>query len=313
MAKKKILILGTRRSGSTFLGKLLSFTIKKCAFIEEPFNPVRGIRAINHVWYPYLGPMDQGNLTDAVKAVISLKKIAFKNSVVNINSRESSLNVSKKYLLKEIFKNESGESYIWRLARLILKSNHFITYQKARFLPKSSVLIKDSLMTLMLEYLSRQPELSLIFIFRDPEAFYLSMKIQGWAINTENFLNQKGLIKQHPDFLSYPKENKIDKILNEWIIVNTVALTELKRNKSIICVSHTRLANQPLNVISLLFKELNIEHMPNEKTVLKYTQGSHRSGKTKDVRRNSKDQLNKYKSRISETAHIYKELLSLSI
>src|SRR5690606_40613251 len=81
--KRKIVIMGTRRSGSTFIGKLLTNSSNAFAYVEEPFNPVRGIKNLNHLWYPYI---NQGNHHSIVKTdlqkLLDLKSVKFKNSIV---------------------------------------------------------------------------------------------------------------------------------------------------------------------------------------------------------------------------------------
>lgn len=307
--KRKIVILGTRRSGSTFIGKLLSESVNSFVYIEEPFNPVRGIKSLEHVWYPYL---NERNEKDQVKQdlykLLNLKSVKFKNSIVNNTTKESYLNVSTLRVVKEVFDNKSKETFKMRMLRVFFKSNHYISYLKAKYSNKKYIVYKDVLMSLAVKELIKQKDVFMIFIYRNPLGFYYSMKRLNWAISSDNFLKQQELIKDYPFIKDMPRETEIDRIINEWIIVNSILLEQSLKNDNIICVAHEKIALEPEKQISKIFEWLEISKNINEEKIKLFTNGDHKTQKTKDVKRDSKKEVSSWHGKISdfEVNHIKK-------
>lgn len=312
--KRKIVIMGTRRSGSTFIGKLLTNSSNAFAYVEEPFNPVRGIKNLNHLWYPYINQENQNSLvkTDLEK-LLDLKSVKFKNSIVNDVTKKSDLNVSRLRVIIEIFKNKSKEPLIKRVLRVFFKSHHQVSYIKAKYSTKKYIVYKDALMSLAIKEVLRNKNAKVIFIYRNPLGFYYSMKRLNWAISSDHFFNQNELIKDYSFIKDLPRKSEIDKIINEWLIVNTVLFEQAKINNRILCVPHEKLALDPSGQIIKIFNWLEISEKINFQKINLFTDGKHETSKTKDVKRNSKKELLSWKGKISEAeiAHVLRRTQEL--
>lgn len=304
--RKKIIIIGTRRSGSTFIGKLLSVASNNFSYVEEPLNPVSGIKSLDHVWYPYIKEDYENTkvLVDLNK-VLNLKWVPFKNSIVNIKTKKSYLNVSKMEVFVEIFKNESNEPLVKRILRFLFKNNHYISFIKAKFSNKPYVVFKDVLMSLSLNEVLKVKNTYIIYIFRSPLGFCHSIDRLNWTIDTKNFIKQKKLMKDYPFIKDLPCESKLDQIINEWLIVNKILLDNLKKGNPIICVSHSKLSLEPQSQLDKIFQKLSLKEKINYKKIENYTKGNYSSNLTKDVRRNSMKELKSWEGKISKKDQDY--------
>lgn len=307
--KRKILITGARRSGTTFIGKLLSSSYSGLSYVEEPFNPVRGIKAIDHVWYPYIN-VNSKSLLKNLEDVFKLKKIRFKNGIINNETKTSNLDASNYEVFLEIFKNNSKESILTRLGRVFFKSNHYLSYEKARLSTNNTVVFKDALLSLSINQISNLKEVGIVVIFRNPLGFFHSMERLNWAILPSNFLNQEELMVDFPFIKELPKNNKVDQIINEWVIINTIILKSIKVNKNIICVSHDKLSKKPLDQLSKICERLNLNENINLEQVDTITNSSSekRTDKTKNVKRDSIQELNSWKGKIDSKTVDYIKL-----
>lgn len=300
-----IFVLGTRRSGTTFLGKLLYASLSGFSYIEEPFNPVAGFKTLPHVWYPY-NSMYTGHYKKELDNLENLKPVKFKRSIVNDKTKASILNATLWQSVKEVFLNLSKESLTRRILRVFVKNKHNFSYHKAILLERhKDNIIKDPLISLSINDLVLKDKNKVVFIYRDPVAFYHSIKRLNWAISTKNFTNQSDLVKDWDFIKTLPKNNKIDNIINEWIIVNTIALESLKKNKSnnLVCLSHTKLSKYPTLQTQKLVQKFQLKDKLNSKKIEQLTQTNRttdESNNTKDIRRNSIQQLNKWKGHLEE-------------
>lgn len=298
-----IFILGTRRSGTTFLGKLLHKSLSGFSYIEEPFNPVAGFKTLPHLWYPY-SPKHSDNFKKEIHDLNHLKPVKFKRSIVNDQTKASILNATFGQSVKEVFLNMSKESLAKRILRIFVKNKHNLSYHKAILLEKhKSNIIKDPLMTLSIDNLLLNDKNKAVFIYRDPVAFYYSIKKLNWAISSKNFTDQSDLVKDWPFIQKMRKEQKIDNIINEWVVVNTVALKTLQNNNNILCLSHTKLSESPKAQVKKLVQKLDLNDELNPKKIEELTQTTRQideSKKTKDIRRNSVEQLHKWEGHLAE-------------
>ncbi|SDQ14657.1 sulfotransferase domain-containing protein [Flagellimonas zhangzhouensis] len=325
MEKKSILIVGTRRAGTTFIGKLLSLSAKGLNYVEEPFNPIRGIKNLDLIWYPYLKDDDKNlKIKKDLIRLLKLKKVPFKYSIVNNQKNRVVANVSLKDVFVELFKNSSEEFFSTRFLRIFLKSNHHLSYIKARIFSNRKTVFKDALMSLSTSFiLKNSTDTGIVFIFRNPVGFYHSVKRLNWEMSLENFLEQDELVKDYPFIKELPTATEADRIINEWIVINTILLDQIvNHGAKIICISHDKLSRNPKEQMEMLFQKLEFSEKADLETITSFTQGNHKSKKTKDVKRNSKNEINSWQNKLSEkevefinsrTNALYKQLNKIAI
>jgi len=82
---KNILITGIHRSGSTFVGKIVS-QANDIYYIQEPFNKYGGVKGVD-VWFKYLSE-DYSDLKydQIIKNIINLDKIKYKRNYISLEN-----------------------------------------------------------------------------------------------------------------------------------------------------------------------------------------------------------------------------------
>lgn len=138
--RNKIVVTGFRRSGTTFVGRMLSVD-RSVAYLHEPFNYEEGIKefGINY-WYPYI---NEENVTSQqlkiLGKLLNLKGIKSKVSLGDAKTGNIKYDGSRLQLFKNIFANFSNESFLRRTARVFLKNRFYQTYIQSKFNPFKNI------------------------------------------------------------------------------------------------------------------------------------------------------------------------------
>ena len=263
MSNRDILIVGARRSGTTFTGKMMSLS-KNISYLQEPFNYEKGLKKMNiNGWYPYF---KKDNINKKQKEILhklfSLEKADFKVSLGDAKTDNFEYNVSKKKLIKNIFANYSQEHLLQRIGRLIIKNSTTSSFIKAKYNPwHKKLLVKDPLASLASNYLSKEFDLNVLVIVRHPAAFFESMKRKNWGVPPEDFLNQNELIS---DYLGEIAEklkkanNRKEYAILEWLSVNTVLLNYLNKNNRFHVIKHEDICKNPVKTFKKLYSKFDI-------------------------------------------------------
>ncbi len=159
--KNHLLVTGSHRSGTTFMGKLLAKS--EYFYIQEPFNRTNGIYGVNH-WFPY----PDEYYRNLVNSFFALKAKAKRG----VDSDPS---------IKKVLKNFVGSKLQWKLNFYKLK-NQLIR-----------ILIKDPNAAFLSDYMFSNFNLDVIVMIRHPVSFYVSLKRLNWTFNFNELLSQKEL------------------------------------------------------------------------------------------------------------------------
>ena len=178
-----IFVTGVPRSGTTFVGSILSLP-KEVDYIHEPFNPMCGIPGIEK-WYRYLRPIRE---TEEDEFYYRLASSIFNYSLTlknNIPERDS---LNQK-IIKQLI-GSRGPFYL-RLAKL----NPF----------HNSAIIKDPIANLLAEYLYLNFKVKPVIIIKHPASFIASLKRVNFWPNPSKIRDQNALIEDYfptePDFI----------------------------------------------------------------------------------------------------------------
>lgn len=299
---KHIIVAGARRSGTTFLGNLLNCAMES-GYVEEPFNKLFGIKSIPDFWYPYLTEDSMSiELEKDLKSMFSLKHLDFRTSICNPKADYFEVNAGFGQVLSNVFFKKSDEKIFKRISRLLLKSNHYISYLKLRIKRPEIAVWKDPLMSLSLGYLLDYFETKVVFIYRHPAAFYTSMMKQRWALDFDNFSNQEKFVLDHDDLLGCLTEppTVMNLVLSEWLIINSYYIKLQKNRKNCICISHDDLAADPQKWLKKIFSLIDVEAEIDELKLNTLTQSDIKPKSVKDVRRNSVKVKEQWKKEIDE-------------
>ncbi len=249
-----ILVTGTHRSGSTFIGRMLSLPLN-IGYISEPFNPEHGLKGIpNSFLY-----IKEGMINEE-KYFLLIKNLLEKNGI---------------YRYSPIKNN--GSSIIKKIAVILFKNRANLYYLKAKYNPfVNRYLIKDPIACLASEWLHQKFKMSVVIIVRHPAGFTSSIKKWNMRYNFEEFLSQKELMIDYFNncFNGYNVKNL--SIIEEgallWKSIYSILLKYKSRNPNMIIVRYEDIASNPLDEFSKLYSKLGIDFTYDiEKQIIKYT------------------------------------------
>jgi hypothetical protein len=235
--KKPILVTGIHRSGSTWVGQVLSKS-KDLRYVYEPFNIAMKSHAPPfNIWFKYLSQNYYSEEHSTIKQYI--ENYIFVTRVSTINELTD---VDSLFKLKRFF---------------------FKVFDK---LTKRSV-IKDPLAILSAEWFFKVFNCDIVILIRHPAAFILSIKQKEWDFDFSNFLDQPHLVrdkllpfKEELEDYSKNKRGLIDNGILLWnCIYKIVDDYRQKYSKDWYFVKHEEMSLSPTFEFQKLFEYLNLE------------------------------------------------------
>ena len=166
---KPILVTGSHRSGTTWVGKMIASS-PAVGYIQEPFHPCRrpGICAVTFP-YPFAYVTDENGTAfyDHMKATLSFQ-FQFGAALATLKTPRD-------------------------VAIMLKYGTEFFFSRSRRVVP----LIKDPLAVFSAEWLARRFEMNVIVMIRHPAAFACSIRRRNWRHNFSHFLQQPLLMQDH--------------------------------------------------------------------------------------------------------------------
>jgi hypothetical protein len=268
--KTWIFVTGTPRSGTTFLGKVLSARLE-VDYIHEPFNPDCGIPGIEQR-YLYLRPGSGGRYDSLIEKIFTYD-FKLRTGYYQNDSRT-------RRLIKRLV-GSRGPFYL-RFAKL----NPFHT----------AAIIKDPVGCLLTEYLSASFDVKPVIVVRHPVTFVASIRRLGWQVNLEPLATQSELVEDYfaedPHFSDEQYTDTIERGAALWRALNKVLLAQARRNPDWPVITHEELSARPLDIVSGLYDRLGLTWSARvERMILANTRAKGRaeasSGKVQDFKRDS--------------------------
>lgn len=283
---KSILVTGSHRSGSTWVGKMIS-TSPSIVYIHEPFNLVGcrpGICGARFVhWFTYITHENE---------TIFYKH--FRNTI------------EFRYNLIEELKAIKTRGDIKRILKEYVR---FSTYRFRNITP----LIKDPIAIFSTEWLAKTFKMDVLVLIRHPAAFVSSLKRLNWTHPFSHFLEQPLLMRDH----LYPFESEITEYANQehdiidqasllWRIIYYVVSEYRKSHKDWVFLRHEDISRDPLRHFQDLFATFNLDFSPHVAAVIQeYTDSSNPSeapaSSSTLCRRDSKANIWNWKHRLTES------------
>ena len=280
--KRPILVTGSHRSGSTWVGKVIS-EANDVVYVHEPFNidyslARYGLNLEN--WFTYICKENEDIYLNPISNIFNLKS-NLGTSIANARSIADLKKILRSYFL-------FSKSY----------------YSRDR------PLVKDPIALFSAEWISLKFSADVVIIIRHPAAFVGSIKLKNWTFPFSHFRNQKLLMR---DYL-YPFEDKINRFCDEetsildqaillWNITHYVILQYQRKYKSWLFLRHEDVSIQPERSFKEIFKCLNLEFSKKVLRTINSTSNPNNSCETSkniyEVRRNSKLNIWSWKDRLS--------------
>jgi hypothetical protein len=233
---KLILVTGSHRSGSTWVGGMISLA-KNVRNIHEPFNPAMQYQQSPFkYWFEHLHI--NSDLTDQKKAKYFIRSFY---SVFHPNN------------FNDAFKIHS------------VKSLHkFLTKIKSEITQRT--LLKDPIAVMSAEWIYHNFHADIIVMIRHPAAFVASLKVKNWQFDFNNFFQQKELMNDYlfsyKDLIEEYVRSKKD-IIRQGILLwntiyNTVHFYREKYGNAWYFVRHEDLLNNTIDEFKKIFIFLNL-------------------------------------------------------
>ncbi len=293
---KPILVTGSHRSGSTWVGKMLAES-PQAFYIHEPFNithpPGVGIcRAQFVYWYTCISSENEAQYYSALKDTI---KFSY-STLSAIGQIRSSKQIKK-------------------IAREYRQFNQCRT-QSLR------PLLKDPLALFSAEWLASRFEADVIMLIRHPAAFVSSLKRKNWQFPFSHFLQQPQLLQDLPESIqaeivtyTHSRPEIVDQAILLWKICHSHILRCRSRYSDWLFVRHEDLSMNPLAEFSTIYERLNLDFTPEIKAViLEHSNPDNpreaENNATHTLKRNSQENIKNWQHRLSsvEIKHIREQV-----
>jgi len=169
-----ILITGSHRSGTTWVGKMLSLT-DEVQYIYECFHPNGILRSkgIFDIWYKYL-TNEEGHYINNLDRIFKYH--------YSFSEAYNPFDRNRKFNLR----NTPVRLEFYRACKRIHNSD-----------PSPTPLLKDPIALFSVSWLVKHFHIRPLILIRHPAAFVSSLLRLNWRFNFENFLNQKKLMNQY--------------------------------------------------------------------------------------------------------------------
>ena len=282
---KPVLVTGSPRSGTTWVGRMLSVS-SKLYYIHEPFNPdfrpgsgVCNIRFKHHQTY-----ITQANETGCFKPISRMVEGIYDWRAALLACR-SKADINK----------------TWNQMR------EFRGYRRSHMLP----LIKDPIALVSAGWLGTRFDLNVIVMIRHPAAFVASMKRLNWGFDPSRWaLSQPLLLKDHLapleeelKTLRDTQSDIIDQAALFWKVIYFVVLKYRETYPDWIFLRHEDIALDPMVHFKMLCEKIGIDFTSEmEKQIDEYSNASNPSqsrGAEKLIKLNSKKAVSNWKNLLS--------------
>lgn len=324
-SSKVIFLLGSRRSGTTWLGNIMGNS-RYLFYLYEPFE--RGLGLFDDFPPEYIYLPESKHYEKLLREKIS-SLWRYRSLLFNPNRLDLKKQMCERQIMRFINKLNRR---LFQSRRLDFANRYlFINQQREEFAQKqlrrrsfnlSTIAIKETRMHLKLQLLNHAfPEGYFVFILRHPGGIVQSTL--NW-MNKGHLSELKGYLEIFPDIMrtqshferywalieKYSEGSLQQKLALYWRITNEIALSELQKIDKSICITLEELSLRPFETCRKIFDFLDLKF---DDEVQKYIQESTTAQTEKpnivDTRKNSKKYYRKWQDDI--TSCIYDEIMEI--
>ena len=287
VAGKPILVTGSIRSGTTWIGRMLA-AARSVGYIWEPLNFRWGARnpgvcsAPVRRWYPYISAENGSNYEEALKNTLEFR-YSLSKGLQGVQSRMD-------------------------LRRLFYECSAFLGNRLRGARP----LVKDPFALFSAEWLSEKFDMDVIIVIRHPAAVACSLLRLNWGVPFEHLLDQPLLLRDHlhpfePEMQQRAEAERdiIEEAILLWRMVYSVVAKYRRRHHNWFFLRHEDIASEPLTQFPALFESLRLEFTPQAASVIqKHSIPEHPNGvavqEAFSLRRDSRAATSSWKHELSE-------------
>ncbi len=299
MTGKPILVTGSHRSGTTWVGQMIA-SAHEVAYVQEPFhiksNRTAGSGKKFDDWFTYITLENEDDFYQPLKKTLELRFDIFTAIQQNLTFSQHLKKHIKKYL-------------------------QFMSY---RLLGKRA-LIKDPIAVFSDEWLSKRFDMHVIVLIRHPLALAGNLKKKGWSHPFAHFLHQPLLMKDHlgpfyEEIVEYAERPPgiIDQACLLWQIIYSMVHKYQESHDDWIFLGHEDISSNPIPYFRVLFASLGLEFTPRIQAIIKDNTDSSNPQEPRQgvstLKRNSESNILTWKHRLtnSEIIHIREQVEDVS-
>ena len=279
--KRPILVTGSHRSGSTWVGQMIAMA-PMVGYIHEPFNirhrpGICGARFKN--WFTYICDSNAPVYYDHLKKCFEFK-----------------------YQFSKQLKTTKNPKNVVRLA---IDSSRFSINRMLKKRP----LVKDPIAIFSAGWLAKTYGMDVIVMIRHPAAFAGSLKQANWPHPFHHFLNQPLLMKNclsdfEAEIQEFSREEKdlIDQSILLWNLIHYAILKYKKAYPEWYFVRHEDISANPAAEFRTLFQQVNLDYPRSiQHKIMKFSSSkSTGHDETHSIMRDSKENIWKWKKILSD-------------
>lgn len=236
-----IFVTGMIRSGTTFLGKLL--TLPLCAdYIHEPFNGGYSLPDRRPFRARYIRPESCNQ--DAQD---------FRDHVAHLFNNQFGLPTA----------HHTDDSWARTIGKSIVGSRGPFHLRLARLNPfHRTAVVKDPVAKLSTEFLYHEFEVLPVIIVRHPASLAASLKRVGWYPEMKDFRNEPELIEDYfsdrPDYLYRTWPSRLLESMGHWRATHRVLLSQASTYPDWSVITHEALCENPIATTRRLYEQLDL-------------------------------------------------------
>lgn len=289
--RKPILVTGSHRSGSTWVGKMIGLS-PTVGYIKEPFNlehrPGICSAKFDH-WFTYISQENESYFVDIIDKIIHFL-YNFQEEIKAIKSLKDTL-------------------------RLLRDYSNFYQYRISNARP----LFKDPIAVFSTEWLAEKFEMDVVVLIRHPAAFVSSYIKKNWYFDFEHLLKQPLLMEKH--LYLFEKEireftikeyDPVDQASLLWKLIYHVVAKYRDHHKNWMFIKHEDISLNPIAGFEAIFNHLNLNFSAKIKqTIEEYSSPQNPSETLKNenaflwltkgnLKRDSKANIFNWQHRLSE-------------
>lgn len=277
-----ILITGSHRSGTTWVGQMLT-AAPNTAYLHEPFNKDVRIRVSSNSFqysYEYLDEFNSKNYEDRIGNLMKYR-YPLASNIMRIRSIRDAAKITRDQFL-------------------------FLKYKSINGRP----VIKDPFSLFFAEWAHKKFSMDVLIMIRHPAAFCSSLKLKNWNFDFNNFLEQPslmdGYLEKFSSEISEQSESKhdiIDQGILLWNCVHHTILRYQKNHPDWLFVKHEDLSRDPMNGFKSIYDQFGLEFTEKAKSKILKSSGTHNPVEQKvgnEFIRNSVRNIDNWKRRLTE-------------
>lgn len=283
--RKPLLVTGTPRSGTTWVGRMLTAS-GAYHYLYEPFNPNAGVgRDVCDVaferYFTYICADNESRYLGPMRDMVESRYRTWRGVADARTPRD----------LKTV----------WNRHR------EFAGYRRDRIPP----LIKDPIALVSAGWMADRLDVDVVLMVRHPAAYAASMRRMGWGFSPRNWaLSQPELMRDllepfraELDQLETAAGDLIDQAALGWKVLNHVALAYRERHPDWLLVRHEDLSADPVAGFRTLYGQLGLPFDQRvESTVEEHSSETNpdlADGNVNTIRLNSRKNVGSWRTRLT--------------